>query len=261
MPTLITRTRVLLLATAVAGSVVVMNVNADSTLSGQAAQTTAAPAHSPADNPLLAEWSGPHGGTPPFDRVQVSQFKPALEAGMAENLAEVDKIAADPARPTFENTIAALECAGSRLDRVSTVYGVWSSTMNTPEFQAVQREMAPRLAAFGDKITQNEALFKRIEAVYNSPSKSKLTPEQQRLAWLYHNNFVRSGARLEVSGPGGERLCYRVSRRQQVRARASLSGYYDTIGPPRLAILVCSGKRRGPGDWSHRTIWYATPVG
>jgi hypothetical protein len=72
---------------------------------------------------------------------------------------------------------------------------------------------------------------------------------------------LRTGARLEVSGPGGERLCYRVSRRQQVRARASLSGYYDTIGPPRLAILVCSGKRRGPGDWTHRTIWYATPVG
>jgi peptidyl-dipeptidase Dcp len=199
MPKLITRTRVLLLATAVAGSVVVMNVNADSTLSGQAAQTTAAPAHSPADNPLLAEWSGPHGGTPPFDRVQVSQFKPALEAGMAENLAEVDKIAADPAQPTFENTIAALERAGSRLDRVSTVYGVWSSTMNTPEFQAVQREMAPRLASFNDKITQNEALFKRIEAVYNSPDKQKLTAEQQRLSWLYYTNFVRAGARLDAA--------------------------------------------------------------
>ena len=199
MPTLITRTRVLLLATAVAGSVVVMNVNADSTLSGQAAQTTAAPAHSPADNPLLAEWSGPHGGTPPFDRVQVSQFKPALEAGMAENLAEVDKIAADPARPTFENTIAALERAGSRLDRVSTVYGVWSSTMNTPEFQSVQREMAPRLASFNDKITQNEALFKRIEAVYNSPDRQKLTAEQQRLSWLHYTNFVRAGARLDAA--------------------------------------------------------------
>ena len=64
---------------------------------------------------------------------------------------------------------------------------------------------------------------------------------------------LRTGAQLEVSGAGGERLCYRVTRRVEVSANASLSGYYATTGPPRLAILVCSGKRRGPGDWSHRT--------
>jgi len=69
-----------------------------------------------------------------------------------------------------------------------------------------------------------------------------------------------TGARLEVAGAGGERLCYRVMRRQQVRASASASGYYSTTGKPRLAILVCSGKRRGPGDWTHRTIWYAEPL-
>ncbi|HET6863324.1 MAG TPA: M3 family metallopeptidase, partial [Pyrinomonadaceae bacterium] len=100
------------------------------------------------------------------------------------------------AAPDFENTIVALEEAGQELNRVSTLYGVWSSTMNGPEFQVVQREMAPRLAAFNDRITQNELLFKRIEAVYNSPSKNKLNPEQQRLTWLYYTNFVRSGARL-----------------------------------------------------------------
>ncbi|WP_210649867.1 class F sortase [Nocardioides sp. SYSU D00065] len=71
---------------------------------------------------------------------------------------------------------------------------------------------------------------------------------------------LRVGAVLEVSGASGERLCYRVTRRQQVRASGSLSGYYDTTGPSRLAILVCSGVRRGPGDWSHRTIWYAEPA-
>ncbi len=72
---------------------------------------------------------------------------------------------------------------------------------------------------------------------------------------------LRTGAVLEVDGTGGERLCYRVTRRQQVRATDSLSGYYDTTGTPRLAILVCSGTRRGPGDWSHRTIWWAEPIG
>ncbi len=149
-------------------------------------------------NPLLSEWSGPFGGVPPFDQVKIEYFKPALEAAMAEKLADIDKIAKDQAAPTFDNTIVALEKAGQTLDRVSTIYGVWAGTMSSPEFQVVQREMAPKLAAFNDQITQNEALFKRIETVYNSPEKKKLTPEQQRLAWLYYTNFVRSGAKLDA---------------------------------------------------------------
>jgi peptidyl-dipeptidase Dcp len=151
-----------------------------------------------ARNPLLAEWTGPYGGFPPFDRVKVSDFKPALEASMAENLSEVERIANDNAPPTFENTIVALEKAGHSLDRVTTVYGIWSSNMNGPEFQTIQREMAPRLAAFNDKITQNSALFRRIEAVYNSPLKKRWTPEQQRLSWYYYTNFVRGGAKLDA---------------------------------------------------------------
>src|SRR6185369_1732578 len=134
------------------------------------------------NNPLLAKWEGPYGGVPPFDRIEIPLFKPALEAAMTEQLGEIDKIAKDPAAPDFENTIAALERSGHTLDRVSTLYGIWSATMNSPEFQVVQREMAPRLAAFNDQITQNEALFKRIETVYNSPAKAKLKPEQQRVA-------------------------------------------------------------------------------
>jgi peptidyl-dipeptidase Dcp len=148
------------------------------------------------ENPLLAKWEGPYGGIPPFDRVQIPLFKPALEAAMAEQLAEIQRIANDQSPPDFENTIVALERSGRTLDRVGTLYGVWGSTMSSPDYQTVQREMAPRLAAFNDQITQNEALFKRIEAVYNSPAKAKLTPEQQRLTWLYFTNFVRAGARL-----------------------------------------------------------------
>lgn len=83
-------------------------------------------------NPLLADWEGPYGGVPPFDRVQVALFKPALESAMAQNLVEVEAIAKDPAAPTFENTLVALERAGSTLDRVSTLYGVWGSTMAGP---------------------------------------------------------------------------------------------------------------------------------
>ena len=150
------------------------------------------------DNPLLAKWEGPYGGIPPFDRVQIALFKPALEAAMTEQLAEIDKIATNPAPPDFQNTIAALERSGQTLSRVGTIYGVWGATMASPEYQVVQREMAPRLAAFNDQITQNAALFKRIETIYNSPAKAKLTPEEQRVTWLYFTNFVRSGARLDA---------------------------------------------------------------
>ncbi|HEU5180204.1 MAG TPA: M3 family metallopeptidase [Candidatus Polarisedimenticolia bacterium] len=159
----------------------------------------AAGAAAPA-NVLLAQWTGPHGGVPPFDKVKVDQFKPALEEGMAENLKEIDAIAANPAPPNFENTIAALERAGRGLTRAVSIYGVFSSTMSTPDFQAVEREMAPKLAAFQDKITQNEKLFKRIEAVYQTRDKSGLTPEQQRLVWLDYTGFVRAGAKLDPAG-------------------------------------------------------------
>jgi peptidyl-dipeptidase Dcp len=146
-----------------------------------------------ADN-LLTPWAGPYGGVPPFDRVRVADFKPALEAAMAENLAEIAAIAGNPQAPSFENTIVALELSGRCLSRVSAVYSVWSSTMSSAEFQAVEREMQPKLAAFADKIHQNEALFRRIAAVHESSQ--HLTAIQQRLAWHYHNNFVRAGAKL-----------------------------------------------------------------
>jgi len=152
-----------------------------------------------AANPLLAEWQGPYGGVPPFDKVNVADFKPALEASMAENLAEIDKIAANTAAPDFENTIAAMEKTGRMLGRVNTIFDLWGGNLSTPEYQKVEAEMAPKLAGFNDQITQNEALFKRIEAVYNSPEKAKLTPEQQRLTWLYYTNFVRSGAKLNAA--------------------------------------------------------------
>jgi peptidyl-dipeptidase Dcp len=147
-------------------------------------------------NPLLAGWEGAFGGVPPFDKVRVEHFKPALEAAMAENLAEIEKIANNPAAPTFDNTIAEMERGGQALARVGIVYSIWAGTMSSPEMRDVEREMGPKLAAFNDKITQNEALFKRIEAVYNSPAKAKLTAEQQRLVWRYYTNFVRAGAKL-----------------------------------------------------------------
>ncbi|MEP7213703.1 MAG: M3 family metallopeptidase [Acidobacteriota bacterium] len=147
-------------------------------------------------NPAIAKWEGPYVGVPAFDKVTVADLKPALEAAMAENLREIDKIAGSVAPPTFENTIAELERTGRTLDRAQTFYGIWGSNMSSPEFREVENEMDPKLAAFADRITQNVSLFTRIEAVYNSPAKSKLNSEQQRLAWRYYTNFVRAGAKL-----------------------------------------------------------------
>ena len=149
-----------------------------------------------AGNPLLAAWDGPAGGVPPFDRVRVVDFKPALEAAIFENLAEIERIARNPATPDFANTITALERSGRTLNRVNAIYGVWSTTMSTAEFQAVERDMQPKLAAFSDKIYQNVPLFARIAAVYRDSA--KLSPLQQRLCWFYHTNFVRAGANLDA---------------------------------------------------------------
>ena len=148
-------------------------------------------------NVLLAEWSGPYGGVPPFDRVNVADFKPALEAAMAAELAEVEKITSDPEAPTFESTIAGLERSGRMLNRVAAVYRVWSSNLSSEEFRAVEQEMAPKLAEHGDKVLQNPLLFARIEKVYEARENSGLTPEQQRLVWDYYTDFLREGAKLD----------------------------------------------------------------
>ncbi len=150
-------------------------------------------------NPVQQPWIGPYGGIPPFDKVEISYFKPALEAAMSENLKEIEAIAINTAPPTFENTIKAMERSGKTMDRVQTLFGIWSSNMNVPEFQEIETEMSPKLAEFSDKINQNEKLFRRIEAVYNSPEKKTLNSEQQRLVWLYYTNFVRAGAKLDAT--------------------------------------------------------------
>jgi len=145
-------------------------------------------------SPLLAPWSGPFGGVPPFDHVAVADFEPALEAAMAEQLAAVDRIATDPSPPTFDSTVAAYERASRTLDRVLAVYGVYGNNLSDDAYQEVERRMAPRLAAFHDRIVQNRGFFDRVAAVHAAPE--GLTPEQRRAAWLLTTTLARDGARL-----------------------------------------------------------------
>jgi peptidyl-dipeptidase Dcp len=147
--------------------------------------------------PLAAPWAGPYGGVPAFDKASPALLAPAMEAGMAQQLAELQAIADDPAPPTFENTIAAMERSGRALSRSYTVYGIYGSTLSDETVQGVERDLEPKLAAFRDRITQNDKLFQRIAAVYDTRTTSGLTPEQQRLTWLTYTNFVRAGAKLD----------------------------------------------------------------
>ena len=149
------------------------------------------------DNTILAEFSGPYNGVPAFDKVKLSELKPAFDAAMAQKLAEVDAIANNPEPATFENTVAALERSGSLLSRVYTYYGIWRSNVSNAEFRAIQKEMAPKLSAFNSKITQNEKLFARIKNVYESEALKSLSAEQQRVTWLTYNSFARNGATLD----------------------------------------------------------------
>ena len=152
------------------------------------------------DNPMTASWRGPFGGLPPFAEAKVEHFKPALEAAIAAELAAIERIANDPAPPTFANTHAALERAFRDFDRAAAVYRIYSRTMSSPEYQAVEREMEPKLAALRDQVVQNAKLFARIAAVQEGADKAGLTAEERRLAWLRHSDFVRAGASLDA-GP------------------------------------------------------------
>src|ERR1700753_630588 len=129
-------------------------------------------------NPVFAEWTGPHGAAPAFDKVETAHFIPALEAAIAEKQAEVAAIANNPEPPTFTNTLEALEASGPALTRAGRLLSVYTSTMNTPQMREVQTWASPKLAALRDEITQNAALFARIKAVYEARETSGLTTEQ-----------------------------------------------------------------------------------
>ena len=144
--------------------------------------------------PLLAPWTGPYGGVPPFDKIKVKDFKIALLKGMELGRKEIQAIADTKDAPTFDNTLVALEDSTRPFNRAGTMFGTYTSTMNNKAMQAVEKEMAPKLAAFADEITQNEALFARIKAVYDK--KEKTTGEPARLVEVTYQNYARRGAAL-----------------------------------------------------------------
>ncbi|MBI1186198.1 MAG: M3 family peptidase [Alphaproteobacteria bacterium] len=220
--------------------------------------TAAAEAH-----PLLAAWTGPYGGVPPWDQAQPSAFPAAFERGIALRAAEIDAIANNPAAPTFANTIEALQNAGRHLGRAELMFAVVTSNVSTPEAQAVDREWSPRLSAADDTITFNRALFARIDTLHQNRASLGLTAEQLRLLERTHAQFVRAGAALtpeqqeELGRINGELAAKFTEFSAKVLAdedtaifitrEADLAGLPDSL---RAAYAAAATERGQPGQWA-----------
>ncbi|GMM84940.1 M3 family metallopeptidase [Pseudoalteromonas sp. MTN2-4] len=176
------------------------------------------------DNILLQKYAGSYDGVPQFDKVTIADLEPALDIAIAENLAEIDAIANNPEKPTFQNTIVALEASGEALDRLFPYYGIWANNNSSPAFRELQGKLVPKFSAMSSKITQNKTLFERIQAVYNSDEFKNLTAEEQRITWMRYNGFARNGATL--SGDKAKRYA---------EINLELSGLHSKFGNNVLA--------------------------
>jgi peptidyl-dipeptidase Dcp len=146
-------------------------------------------------NPLLTESTLPYK-LPPFDKIKDEHFQPALEQGITEEEKEADAIAKQIEKPTFENTIVALEKSGLLLARARRTFSNFTGCNTNPTLQKIEKEMAPKFSAHADAIHLNSALFARIEALYNARESSNLDPESKWLLERYYKDFVRAGAKL-----------------------------------------------------------------
>jgi peptidyl-dipeptidase Dcp len=146
-------------------------------------------------NPFYAESTLPFHA-PPFDKIKDGDYQPAIEAGMAQQREEIQTIANNPAPPTFENTIVAMEKTGRLFERAMAAFNAVTGANLNPELQKVQEIEAPKLAAHADSIFLDSKLFQRVKAIYERRESLKLDPESWRLVEYYYKKFVHQGANL-----------------------------------------------------------------
>ena len=146
-------------------------------------------------NPFAAASTLPFQA-PPFDRIKDSDYQPALEAGMKEQIAEIEAIANQSAPPTFDNTIVPMEKSGAILTRVSKAFNAVTGANTDSILQRIQEQENPKLAAHSDAIFLNDKLFERVKSIYDSRGTAGFNAEQSFLAELYYKNFIRAGAQL-----------------------------------------------------------------
>jgi peptidyl-dipeptidase Dcp len=153
------------------------------------------------ENPLLAEWAGALE-LPPFGSIKARHFRPAFDRALADHRAEIDAIVANPAAPSFENTIVALEKSGRALERVASVFFVLAGADTSDEIEAIEREVSPLLARHSNALYLNRALYSRIADLYQGRDGLLLDAEQTRVLERYHTRFLRAGAALEKAEQG-----------------------------------------------------------
>ena len=149
----------------------------------------------PEENPLKHKSKLPYQAIP-FDKIKDEHYRPALIEGLRQQLEEVNKIAENPAGPTFENTLVALELSGSLLDRTNAAFGSQTSANTNTTLQKLREEMAPKMAANSNEIYLNARLFQRIETIYKKRATLKLDAESKALLELTHQRFLLAGANL-----------------------------------------------------------------
>ena len=162
---------------------------------GKNKKTPKSPNTLPSTNPFSSASKLPYQA-PPFNKMKDTDYQPALEAGIKEQLQEIEQIANNPAPATFENTLVAMEKSGKLLTRVNNVFSLLSGANTNPVLQQLQEDIAPKLAANQDLIYLNTKLFKRIETIYNKRNNLKLDAESKRLVEYTYRAFVLAGAKL-----------------------------------------------------------------
>lgn len=167
-------------------------------------------------NPLLQPWDTPYG-LPPFAAVRPEHFAPAFEAALAAHRAEIDAIAANPAAPDFENTVAAFDRCGRLYFRLEQLFYNLTASETSPALQKVELEMAPVLAAHQNAIYMHQGLFARIDALHGRRESLGLSAEQRRLLERFHVDFVRAGARLQ--GEAAKRYAQVTERLAELTTR------------------------------------------
>jgi peptidyl-dipeptidase Dcp len=146
-------------------------------------------------NTALTDWNGLHG-LPRFDAIEDKDFAPAFETAFASHDAEIEAVAGDPAAPSFENTIVALELAGDDLSRISSLFWNKAGAHSNDAIQALERDIAPKMSRHYSKISMNAALFQRIDTLWDAKDTLGLTLEQSRVLERHWKGFVKSGAKL-----------------------------------------------------------------
>jgi peptidyl-dipeptidase Dcp len=186
-------------------------------------------------NPFFETYSTPYQ-VPPFHLIKNEHFKPALLEGIKQQESEINAILSNKEKPTFENTILAMENSGKLLAKVSTVFYNLNSANTNEEIQAIAKEIAPKLSAHNDNINLNEVLFQRVKTVWDEQKNLKLTQEQTKILENLYKNFVRSGANLS------EKFKIRLREINSEMAVATLKYGQNILAETNAYELVISNK-------------------